>query len=534
MADSILTFTIERSTDNVNWSPLMTVPGNVYTFTDTAPPPTAYYRVTGHTALGFDIPYNVIQVAPPTTGAFAWQQPIKGTTTADFVDIGGIAVDASNNTYVVGNFQGTVKFGTTSKTSVGGWDLFVAKYDSAGHLLWVNQYGDVYDQFGTCVAIDSDQNILVGGHFAGTMVVANVDGSNATTLSEVFVSQRYYSEYDIFVLKLSPSGNKIWARSFGGAGTETCYGIAVGPDKHPVIVGNYTIPQTTQRLDFGCGPLSNQGAQDFYVAKLDKDDGHCLWSIHHGLNDGSFSYAAYANGVAVDSAGDVGVIGYISGGTIDLGIGGTQSAHGGSDIFICKYSGANGNAVWAKLYGGTLSDLGRAITFNSVNDAIVTGGFMKSVDFGGFGISTPLTLGTYYTGVFVARMDAATGATNFAYGFGGQALGEDIGYAVAVDSEDNILLTGTVRGSYINWGGGPKYSVDGTLNIFVTKLNRSGQWVWDKRITTGATLNYGKAIRADSAKNVLTAGYFAGTINFGGDDIAGNSDHTGYLVKFSP
>ena len=530
MADSIIGFTVERSMDNINWTTLTVpdLPGNQFSYTDPSPPATAYYRVTGHTQLGFTIPYNIIHTTAPSNGNFSWQVPIQGTTVVDLTDIGGIAVDANNNTIIAGSFSGTVNFGGITKTSAGGWDAFVAKYNLNGTLQWVNQYGNEFDQFASSVAIDSQGNILVGGYFAGAM---NVDG---TILTEVPTPSFFYAQFDIFVIKLTTAGAKIWAKSFGGGGAESCYGIAVDSQDNVFITGNYTIPANTTQLDFGGtaplgGPLANQCPQDFYLAKF-RSDGTFIWRIHHGCNDGSFSFVVYANSIAVDASGDAIVAGQISGGSIDLGSG-TKAGHGGSDIFVAKYSGVNGNCIWGRVIGGTGSDVANAVAVNAVKDVFLTGGFINTIDWGnGHVITTPKAS----TGVFIARLGAIDGSTNFARGYGANSdLTQDIGRAISIDSSQNILVTGTVQGSFIDWGGGPKFS-DGTLNIFIAKLDQNSGYIWDKRIKTGATSNYGKAIRADSLNNVLVSGFFAGKINFGGADINATSDHCGFLVKFGP
>ena len=547
MADSIVSFTVQRSTDNgQSWTTITNPPldGSARDYTDQTPPANASYRVRGLTALGFEITYNDVtppQPPPPppdNTGTWVWQVPIKGNNVTDLVDIGGVTSDSANNYIVVGSFSGTVDFGNGFvKTSAGGWDVFVVKYNINGTVQWVNQYGDNFDQFGSCVAVDSANNIFVGGYFAGSV---NVQG---TVLNEVQVPAFFYSSFDILLIKLNPSGDKIWAKAFGGGGVETCTGIAVDSADNVIFTGNYTIPApatipSQTQLDFGGGGLTNQCPQDMYVTKLRGADGEWVpglsFAIHHGTNDGTFSNTANSTGIAVDSAGDVVVCGYITGGTIDLGAGGTQAAHGGSDFYVAKYLGTTGAGVWARVIGGTGSDIAKGIAVNPTNDAIVTGGFIGTVDFGsGFIIATPQAA----TGVFVAKFIANTGITDWARGFGGNFNGEDIGYAIDVDATNHMVLSGTVRSSFIDFGGGPRFSVDGTLNIFIVKLANNGTFVpgecWDKRINTGGTLNYGKSIRADSENKVVLAGFFAGTINFGGPSISGTSDHTGFLVKFT-
>ena len=533
MADSITSFTVQRSTNGVDWNTIATLAGTARSYTDNNPPANASYRVRGLTDLGFEITYNDVTPPqpppppPPGTGDFIWQVPIKGTNVPDNIDVRGITVDANNNTIVVGSFGGSINFGGTTLASAGGQDVFVAKYNVDGTLQWVRQYGDIFDQYATCVVVDSSNNIFVGGHFSGTMTV---DGQTMTVTP---VQSQPYAVYDVYVLKLNTSGVRIWAKSFPGSGSESCFGIGVDSDQNVFIGGTFNIPQPLPALvpfNLGGGDMFTNTPSDLYVGKLNGIDGSYVWAIHHsGVGPDRFNFSTYLNGLAVDSSGDVAVVGYISGGTVDLG-GGDVVTTGGNSI-VAKYSGLNGAHIWSQVYRaeavpGAGSNLCTGVAVNNVKDVFVTGTFVKSINIAGHVLSTPQA-----AGVYLARLGASDGVVNFANVYGGNFYGQDIGYSVAIDTLQNIAICGTVSGSFIDFGGGPRFG-DGTLNIFVAKFTQAGGYVWDKRIQTGGTLNYAKAIKTDTLNNVLMAGYFAGTINFGGDSIVGVSTQNGFLVKF--
>jgi hypothetical protein len=150
------------------------------------------------------------------------------------------------------------------------------------------------------------------------------------------------------------------------------------------------------------------------------------------------------------------------------------------------------------------------------------------VDFGG-----PLLTAPQATGIFVAKY-SGDGQVVWSKGFGGSFTGQDMGYGIAADGAGNIGFTGTVQGSYVDFGGGPLYG-DGTLNVFAAKLSASGDYVWGKRFKTGATQNYGCAAAFDSSGNLFTGGYFGGTTDFGGGTITSSSSfQDGFLIKHSP
>ena len=68
------------------------------------------------------------------------QNPIWAKTAIGGVGGSAIAVDGTGNSYITGSFSGTAMWGEgaaqQTRTSVGSFDMFVAKYDSAGILQW--------------------------------------------------------------------------------------------------------------------------------------------------------------------------------------------------------------------------------------------------------------------------------------------------------------------------------------------------------------------------------------------------------------
>ncbi len=105
----------------------------------------------------------------------------------------------------------------------------------------------------------------------------------------------------------------------------------------------------------------------------------------------------------------------------------------------------------------------------------------------------------------------------------------DYGRELAVDAAGNVYLAGFFTGT-VDFGGGPLMSA-GSLDVFVLKLDASGGFLWNKRLgSTGADECEGLAL--DSSANVVITGYFNGTVDFGGGPImsAGNQDI--FLAKY--
>src|SRR6266853_1971178 len=96
---------------------------------------------------------------------FRWAVQAGGT----FDDFSrGIAVDSSGSSYVTVSFHDVAVFGDFMLTSTGGYDVFVAKYDSMGKVLWANQAGGSnFDDYGLAIALDAAGNCYVTGAFSG-------------------------------------------------------------------------------------------------------------------------------------------------------------------------------------------------------------------------------------------------------------------------------------------------------------------------------------------------------------------------------
>jgi hypothetical protein len=198
-----------------------------------------------------------------------------------------VIVDSSDNIIVLGNFRGTIDFGGEPMTSAGELDIFVAKLDAAGVRLWSRRYGDALWQGGSTVATDSVGNVFVAGPFEGAM---NFGGGDLVSSGG----------YDIFVLKLDPSGNHVWSKRYGDTLDQSA-GVAVDADGNVYLAGNFR-----GALDFGAGVLlteSGDGNPDMFVAKLDAT-GKALWGQQFG-GPGT----QRAGHLAVDPSGRVAVIG---------------------------------------------------------------------------------------------------------------------------------------------------------------------------------------------------------------------------------
>ncbi|HUP12902.1 MAG TPA: SBBP repeat-containing protein, partial [Niastella sp.] len=151
-------------------------------------------------------------------GNLIWVKQFSGSS----IDIGrGIAADAAGNVYITGSFRGITDFDPGPATqkfgSKGGWDIFIAKLDPSGNLLWATQYGDISDDYGNAITVDAAGNVYTTGSFGGTI---DFDPG-------ILVFNLTAKPHDIFVSKLNSSGKLVWAKNWSTDFTVQGNGIAV-------------------------------------------------------------------------------------------------------------------------------------------------------------------------------------------------------------------------------------------------------------------------------------------------------------------
>ena len=133
---------------------------------------------------------------------FAWARQAQGQTPDGDLDMGrSVALDSQGNSYVTGIFRGSLLFGSTQLTSLGDHDVFIAKYDPSGNVLWAKRAGSPDFEYGYDIAVDAAGNCYITGAFSGT-----ADFDNITLISTNPLDP------DIYLAKFDTNGNAVWAK----------------------------------------------------------------------------------------------------------------------------------------------------------------------------------------------------------------------------------------------------------------------------------------------------------------------------------
>jgi len=334
-----------------------------------------------------------------------------------------VAFDSYGNSYITGNFKGSIRFGNTRLISKGYQDIFVAKMDSQGNFVWIKQAGGTSGtsensvNFGYSIAVTSSGISYITGSFLG------ISTFGSTTLTSTAYT-------DIFVAKLDSNGNWLWAKQAGGNDIDISYGIAIDSDGNSYITGNYF----SNSITFGNTTLNNNGYSDIFVAKLDSD-GNWKWAKQIGGDNFDSGY-----GIIVDSNKNIFVTGNFSSSSITFGnitLNNTQS--GESDVFVAMLNNS-GSWSWATQAGGTKTDVSNSIAIDSSGNSYITGIFYSgSITFGS------ITLNNSGNGdIFVAKLNSS-GSWLWAKQTGG--TGYDEANGISIDPSGNSYLTGSYENS---------------------------------------------------------------------------------------
>ncbi len=351
-------------------------------------------------------------------GNVLWAKMAGGTAG----DVGnGIAVDGSGNIYITGQYtSSSISFDNIVLTSTGGADVFTAKYDPSGNVLWAKSAGGSGGDYGKGIALDGSGNIYVTGEFSNSISFGSTVVTHPTGQAG-------------FIVKYDPSGNVAWAKNTGGS---SGFGIAADGNGNSYVTG--------------------WDGLNVFVIRYDAQ-GNLLWT-----QNGTGSGFQIGRSIAVDGSGNCYVTGFFQSDSISFG-GTVLPSIGLDDVFVVKYD-PSGNVLWAKSAGGIGSDDAFGIAVDGSGNCYVTGRFSNpGISFGGTTLSNAGN-----QDIFIAKY-GPSGNLYWAKGVGGP--GEDWGNAVAADGSGNCYLTGYFRSNSISFGNTILANSNAGQEMFAAKID---------------------------------------------------------------
>lgn len=412
-----------------------------------------------------------------------------------------VCADPAGNVILTGSYQGSIDFGAGSLPTVGAPDneTFVAKLDPSGKHLWSRAFEGTMPRKTADVEATPDGSLILTGLFSGTIGFG--DGKIYPTAGSS----------DIFLVKLNPAGEPVWARTFGGIGYQGGYAVAVDGEGAAVVTGEFA-----GSIDFGDGPHIAAGSTDCFVAKVNAQ-GAVLWSRAFG---GPLMQTGHA--VATDGEGNI-VVGGDFSGSIDFGSG-AVAAVDESDIFVMKVA-PDGTTVWAKTFPGGQDQSLTSIDVDETGNVVAGGWFQDTINFGEGQLNS-----AGGKDAFLVRLQA-DGSLGWArtWGDGG---GDQLVARLQIGPFDNVVVAGTFSGS-LDLGSGAPLQSGGVFDMFAAKLSPEGTVLWNKRFgDANEQALAGAAVAPDGS--TLLAGFLRGTVDVGNQTLTSAGAEDVVVIKLAP
>ena len=392
-------------------------------------------------------------------GNILWAKSAQGDSSDNGL---GIATDAANNVYVTGEFSSTtINFDskTLTNTNTGTDDIFIVKYSSAGNVIWAKNYGGSKDDFGNAITTDAMSNIYISGSFKSPTL--NI-GAYILTYDSTLYS-------DMFIAKYDSSGNVLFAKSIGKSCSIAYIGsnIITDANNNVYVTGSFSNAKTT----IGNDTLINKGNQDIFIAKYNSL-GIPLWAKSAGGTS-----TDEANSMAIDGNGDVYITGYFASAPLIISSY-TLTPIVDFSVFTIKY-GASGNVIWAKSLDALQPNSAvYAPCIATANNSIyIAGGFINtnSNNFQFIFGSDTLDNATSTDAIFIVKYDL----------LGNEIWGKDAGgnwkwdqaYGITTDKYGNVYTVGGYDDRSIAFGSDTLINVNTnqwTSNYFIAKIGTTG------------------------------------------------------------
>ena len=173
-----------------------------------------------------------------------WAKRIASSTTFPEGPHVGMSLDTNGNCYVTGWFDGTNDFGGVSLTnlSVGGSDIFVAKYNSSGVLQWARRAGGspANLNFGRGAGVDTNGNVYVTGGVSGS---ADFGSFNLpASSSQVFFLAKYNNAGTVQWVQQGVGGQGVYGTELAVDHAGNSYALAFANNGGTITFGSTNVP----------------------------------------------------------------------------------------------------------------------------------------------------------------------------------------------------------------------------------------------------------------------------------------------------
>lgn len=365
-------------------------------------------------------------------------------------------------------------------------DFWIVKLDLAGSLLWQKSLGGGYNESSWSIQQTTD---------GGYIVVGNSISNDGDVSGNHPDGNGYYS-YDYWIVKLDSGGNMMWQECLGGGDEDHAFSVQQTTDNGFIIAGYAT---STDGDVIG----NHNSTGDYWVVKL-SESGMMEWQKCLGGYSADIGYCIYQT---TDG-------GYVVAGSSHSDDGDVTENHpadNGSntyDYWITRLD-TSGNLLWQKSFGG--SDDDEAISIQQISDGnFIVAGYSESND---GDVSDNYGLRDFW----VIKIDTA-GSLLWQKSLGGSEY--EVAFSIRQTTDGGFIIAG-----YTSSEDGQVSDNQGGYDIWIVKLNMSGNLVWQKCL--GGT-GYDSA---HSIRETTDGGYIiAGNSTSIDGDVSGNQGEKDFWI----
>jgi hypothetical protein len=289
-------------------------------------------------------------------GVAEWVQMITGPGDDKFL---ASARGPSSSIYGAGWFENTATFDSSTIVSMGGRDVFVARFDQfTGAVDLVKHFGSTGREEvsgGGAASVDVTK-LVISGFFD-----TSIDFGGTTSMLTAT-----HGGLDMWVAQLDTNGDGIWAVSFGGPGDDRDDSVVLDAAGDIYMTGTFTTSIT-----MGSFALTSVGGTDHFLAKLDGTNGNVIWAISFGTTGDETS-----GRIAVDANGHVAFCGPLDGDFESV------KSQGGTDALLAEFDASTGVRLWDHVYSTPGDDGGGGVVYGESGDLFASIGLGGPYDFG--------------------------------------------------------------------------------------------------------------------------------------------------------
>ncbi len=387
-----------------------------------------------------------------------------------------LAVGGSGSVYAAGLFDQQIEIDTQKLEASGPSDLFLAKFDSSGILLWLKRGISSGGISSPVLNLNQDGNIFLGGEFSGTLSFDDAENTSA-------------GESDLFVTMFDPLGSQIWTATTGSDKAEKLIKMDLAGDGGILVYGS---SQGSFKIEGSkLGETPDSGGNKLFLARIDPS-GKWAW----GTRVQQLETLCLCEHFSSDLDGNTWFCdnSYSDSKNHPIYIGGMSV---NSHLTMIN---PQGRTVWSKKLMGSDVSIDW-MSASSSSGILISGSFLGSLSLGDFKLESGAEKAQYYA--YFDNKGNCLWARKW--------LGTNLYFSKAATSGE-LYLVGKHK-HYIDTGGQPYYLEQGDGDLIIARLDNDGSWIWVSRADSNVSPELFK-LDFDRMSNLRVWGYNPGEMLF--------------------